>query len=213
MRRPHESSHAKRGHVLALAERSLGQTEVDDLGDHLIVFVDEHKVRGLDIAMHEAVLRGGIQRACHLGGDLQRYFRGQRAFPLDDSLQSLAIDKLHGVKPCVPLGAQVEHGRHVPMAQLRGGARLADESLPRHVAVQVRGVDDFQADRKPQARVERLVGDAHSPPPQLEERAVVTGQNLVMVKRGNLGHEIVSGNNAQTIEKLQFFRASAICNV
>ena len=58
------------------------------------------------------------------------------------------------------------------MPQLRRRPRLAHKALPRHLAVQVGAVDHFQRDRDAQIRVERLVGDAHRPAPELKQRAV-----------------------------------------
>ena len=67
MRRADEAAHAEGGGVFAVGgDRGLGQAEVDDLGDQLVVFFDEHEIRRLDVAMHEPVLRGGIEGAGHL---------------------------------------------------------------------------------------------------------------------------------------------------
>ena len=106
----------------------------------------------------------------------------ERALALDERIERFAIDELHGVKPRVAFRAEVKDRGHMPVAQLRGGAGLAHETLPGDLAVEVGRVDDLERHRDPQAGVKRLVGDAHRAPAQLEKRAVVAGQNFVMIE-------------------------------
>ena len=85
VRRAHEAAQAQGGRVLPFpANRRLGQAEIDDFGDDLVVFLDQHEIRRLNVpVVPEAVLGGGVQGARHLSGDLQRgRSRGQRCPPV-----------------------------------------------------------------------------------------------------------------------------------
>ena len=82
----------------------------------------------------------------------------------------------------------MEHAGDVRVAQPRRRARLAQEPLPGGVAVEVRGVDDFQRDVAAQARVERLVRDAHRTAAQFPQGAVGALENLIMLEGFRVGH-------------------------
>ncbi len=134
--------------------------------------------------MHEAAVVGGDERLGDLQGDRDDQRRRQRAVALHALFQRLALDEFHRVK-ALAAGrlAEVINAGHVRMAQLRGGARLAPETLPcGRVGGKLRA-DDLEGDRRIEIDVARLVSDAHRAPAQLAKAAVLAQLDFVVVKR------------------------------
>jgi hypothetical protein len=105
-----------------------GDAEVGDLGRPLVV--DEH-VLGLDVAVHDPALVGGLQGA----GDLDRIRHGLRdgqgAVATDAVLERLALDELEDDVRRPRVLARVDHAHDVGVVELRHRPRLAPEALER----------------------------------------------------------------------------------
>jgi hypothetical protein len=110
-----------------------GDAEVRDLGRALLVDED---VLGLDVAVDDAVVVGGAQRAGDLDGVGHRLADGQAPVAADAVLEGLPFDVLEDdvrraqtVRVLVPFLAGVDDADDVRMVELRHRARLAAEAL------------------------------------------------------------------------------------
>ena len=163
------------------------EAEVDHLDEEpvlaVLVLVDDHEVRRLDVAVDETLARRRRQRARDLEPDAQRRLQRQRPDAFDEAFQRLAVDELHRVEEPLRIDAQVVDGGDVRVAHPRGDPGLADETLAGGLAVDVVRADDLQGDVAAQVRVERLVGDAHRPAAEFPQRAVRPPENLVVLER------------------------------
>ena len=169
----------------------LCETEVDQLHKQIVpaqLVLHEHDVRGLDVAMDHFLRPRGLQRLRHLQNNLERDQRRKLLLALDQGLKRLAFDILHRIKIRVPLLALIEYGRDVRMLDAGCRARLAQESSTRRVVVQQPVADDLEHDRAPQARVERLVGNAHATAPQLDRSARGILLDLKLLKMDRISH-------------------------
>ncbi len=138
--------------------------------------------------MHEMMLFRRGERARHLQSDAQRDHGIDRSLALDEGFDRLAIDKLHRVKERFAARPEMKDGGDIRMTQLGRGAGLAQETLLRDFALEKFRVDHLERDVHPQVGIERLVGDAHRAPAELEKRAVLASQHLIVIERNFLGH-------------------------
>ena len=156
-------------HLLHVAGDELRHAEVEDLGplDAVLVDVDADVV-GLHVAVDDALVVGGAQRAEELRGDVARTADGHRRLARDHLLEAVALDQLHrdvGEALVGGAGAQDADGRVVPEAGR--GPGLALEA--RHVLARLREVLVQHLDRSGLAR--RRVGRVvHRPHRALAER-------------------------------------------
>ena len=109
----------------------LRQAEVEERGAR----PGEHDVGGLQVAVDDAALVGGVEALGDLHGDLER--RGERQGAAEDPLgERLALQVLHDQEGRAVVLADVEQGADARVGERRQGARLALEARP---AVGVRG--------------------------------------------------------------------------
>src|SRR5262252_8977275 len=96
----------------------------------------------------------------------------------------------------------MENGRDVRMAQLRGGARLAQKALPRRVILQVCGINDLQRSGAAQIRIKRLVRDAHRAATQLPRTSIGSLRDFVVLKtdRHGSGRHQKRAGTSRTVE-------------
>src|SRR5204863_663445 len=106
----------------------------------------EHNIRRFDIAMDNAARFGGSQSARNLLDNFQRERKRQWTFPPDFGLEGLALDQLHDVETLTVLFAVVTDARDVRMTNLRGRARLAQETRSDSGYLRDFSVYDFQSD-------------------------------------------------------------------
>ena len=139
VRRADEAAHAERGRRPRRrgAGQDFGEAEVDDLGARVR--------RPRCTSMRFAGLMSRWTSPCCCAAlsaratcAVMRSATSGRSGPwrLMSASTRLAVDELHRVKIRVALGAEMKDRGDVPMPQLGRGARLADEALPRHLAVQ-----------------------------------------------------------------------------
>ena len=171
----------------AAARAGVRQAEIDHLHHQAFIRIgmlaSDHHVRGLDVAMHDAVTVRRGERAGDLSRDPQREHRWERAGALHERFRRFALDELHRVKEPVGSAAQMVNRGHVPVAKLRRGAGLLHKVLPRGLIAQRHRAEDLQRDRALQIYVLRLVGHAGGAAPEFPRRAIAALADAVMVKR------------------------------
>ena len=104
----------------------LGDAEVHDL--HRAV-LEQADVRGLDVAVHDAVLVREVQAAQHLHHDLQLLLQEERLSRAHQRLEVHAREQLHRDEGEAPVLAQLEDGDDVGVLQPRRGPGLDLEAL------------------------------------------------------------------------------------
>ena len=157
----------------------LGDVEVHDLGHVSFVGAStHHDVPRLQIAVDDAQAVCGAQRPGDLDGQVHGPLHGKGSLPLQQILQFLAVDVLHGQEPEVLVGfGEVVDGADVRMVDPRrvpGAARepcdgflVADQGRPQHL------------DRVPAPDLQMLaeVDGAHGPLPDVVQDTVPASQD------------------------------------
>jgi hypothetical protein len=147
----------------------LGDAEVEQL--RLTSLRDEH-VRGLDIAMNDALAVRGIEGVRELAAGIQDLFERKRAV-LNAPAQRLALEELHRDEVPAFVDADVIDRADVRMVQRRCDARFAQEPLDilrRHAGTVGQ---ELERDMASKPRVLGFIDDAHSARAQLPEDFVV----------------------------------------
>ena len=134
------------GH-LRFAAQDLRNAEIGDL--HPALFVNQNILR-LDVAVHNALVMGELERLADLRDDLQRLARGQLARPLQLP-QVQAVHEFHDeVRQPVHLAEFVD-GHDVGMGQFGQRARFAIEPLDKTRAARGLRRKNFQRDERSSA--------------------------------------------------------------
>ena len=71
---------------------------------------------------------GKIQTLAHLDNDVDNLFQGPASALLNQTFQSLSLEKLHGDIGCLLVLSCIIHGDHVWMDKFAGGSDFALES-------------------------------------------------------------------------------------
>ena len=167
--------------------RGSSETEVDHLDQQLVadgsVVSDQHDVAGLEIAMDQAKGLGRAQRACDLRGNLESERHRYRSGAPHARFQRLAVNELHRIETIASRRfAEVEDARHIRVAQLGGGARLATETLAHLSITREARADYFQGHVRTEVCIQRQVSDAHRTVAEFVPSAVFAQAKLVMLK-------------------------------
>ena len=142
-------------------------------------------VGGLDVAVHEPARVGGLERRGHLGHDLRRARRRQRAFGRDQRPQVVAGDEAHREVEHPVLLARPEDGEDVGMVERRREARLDDEALAEAAVARELRRDQLERHPAVQRELDRLVDDAHAAAPDHPLEAVAGDHGA----EGGLDHD------------------------
>ena len=121
----------------------------------------DDQVLGLDVAVDDAGLVGLLQARGHLRGDLERPEHVQLA-PLDQRLDGLALDQLHGDEEALGALVDVVDLRDRRVIDGARGARLLEEAGLAALVPRQLGRQELERHGPAEAGVARLVDDAHA---------------------------------------------------
>jgi hypothetical protein len=157
----------------------LGDAEVDDLG-HVSARPVGHDedVRGLDVAMDDALRMRGRERARDRQEHLDRLLRRHPAPPLQPAGERHALEELHHQERLAGFGlSEIEHAHDRRMAEPRRRARLPEQALG-GVDIEALLVEhlDRHIDVEPQAA--RPPHRPHAPDAQPANDLVLAGEDV-----------------------------------
>ena len=159
MQRAHDVTSGREAAVTAV--EGFGQAEVCDL--HLAVNAD-HDVGGFDVAVHNAVLVGVLQRVTHVRCNGHGMRGGEAALAGDRLAHVRAVNELHDEKQrAIAHLAEVEDLHDARVVELRHGAGLLLEALQegRVMLAQLRR-EDFDGDGPLQRGLDAAIHRAHA---------------------------------------------------
>ena len=157
----------------ALGLGGAGDAEIHDPGASLAI---DHDVGRLEVPMDNSQPVGFRKAVADLSGDRQGPGRGKRTHHLDDALEIVARDELHGdvIDPlAVP---QVEDATDVLMGDPPGQLELIAEALDHLLVGAERGPEDLEGDGLADLSVQGLVDPAHAAAAELIEDPVPPGE-------------------------------------
>ena len=129
-------------------------------------------VRGLDVAMHDALGMRGVERIGDLNAERKQSVEFHRA-PCDHVLQRRAVEEFHHDEGAAILLADVVNGADVGMIERRRGLGFALKTAQGlGIAGDFIG-KELEGDKTVEAGVLRLVNHAHAAAPQLFDDPVV----------------------------------------
>src|SRR5947208_5421966 len=163
------------GAAFCFRVEDLSDAVVDDFNNQRAARIRfEHDVGRLDVAMHNAALFGGGQRACTLLNHFKRETERHRALTPDLGLKRFALDQFHNVKTFTVLFAVVTDTRDVRMTNLRSRPRFAQEARSRPGVLCECSVDYFKCDDGIQHCVARTISYRHRSRAKLGGKAIRT---------------------------------------
>ncbi len=122
----------------------------------------DEDVRGLDVAMDEALLVRGVERFRDLGEDVERAPGLERPFLGHEAGEVRALDVAHGeIKEPVLIARLVDRD-HVRVVEGGGDPRLAQEALAEALVLGELGRDHLEGDLAPESRFLGTVDRTHA---------------------------------------------------
>jgi hypothetical protein len=181
-----------------VAHLVLGQAEVHDLH---VARGQDHDVRGLHVAVDDAVSVRVVERLRDVAHDPDRLRPGEEALVVQDRGERPALEVLERDVEEAGLGIAVDVVDHddAGMRQPRRHPRLHEEAPLEVVALLVGDREDethdLERDRPVERGVAALVDDAHHPAPELRADLVAAdpGRRLLGAHAGAGGRTIVLG--------------------
>ena len=127
-----------------------------EVGEHERAVRAYQQVARLDVAVHDALLVGGVQGVGGLRDQRHRARRGEPADPAEGTGQGVALHVLHHQERGAVLAAVVVHVHHAGVVDGGHGAGLAAEAFGEAGLLQQGGQQDLHRD----GTAEHLVGTA-----------------------------------------------------
>ncbi len=138
--------------------QQLRQAKVEHLS---LPVVGNHHVAGFDVAVDDAACVGGGEGVRNLQGDGERGAQLKR-LAVHQFAHVPPFDVLHGDEVDAVRFAEIEDGANVRMVERRGKACFALEAFEARFARGQLRRQDFEHDRAPKLRIERLIDSALS---------------------------------------------------
>ena len=145
------------------------KTEVCDAGPAPAV---DHDVRGLEVAVKDALLVSGTQASAELPGDLQPLLRRQATDAAQERSQILSVDELHREEMTTLDLAHIVDAADVRMRNLPGDPNLVEEPPQAARLPLERAGQELERDRLAQLKVVGTIDLAHPAAPDEGHDAV-----------------------------------------
>ena len=181
----------------------LGQAEVENFR---VVAVGDENIRGLDVAVNDALGVRGVERVGNFDAEVEQRFDFERT-SADQVLQRFSVEAFHGEIGVAAVFADVVNGTDVGMIQRGRGFGFAAKTFEGlRVARQILG-EKFQRDETVEAGVLRFVNDAHASAAQFFDDAVM-GDDAVDERLGivHVGGMLSGGARRCQREALRSYR-------
>jgi hypothetical protein len=158
-----------------------GVAEVGDQG----ASTAQQDVGRLDVAVHDPLLVGGLNRLGHIGGDSDSVGDGKGALAVQSLPQRLPLHEGHHVVEH-PIGlSRVEEGQDVGMLQRCRRSDLGQESLPAHGGGEFR-LEHLEGHAPLVPLVGRQIDDRHPPFAHLPLESVAAREGGLQSSKGVL---------------------------
>ncbi|MFO0628605.1 MAG: hypothetical protein U0325_23730 [Polyangiales bacterium] len=175
---------AARGAVVLLVEQVRRDAEVEDLHPRrAVVGVGDEEVRGLEVAVHDALRVHLVERAGDLlqerGDGARRDARALVPLPLDELREVLALQELHHQKGDRrgAVDVAVDDLHDVVAVDARAGGGLAVEPLDARGVREALGVQELQREAAPRELVLDLVDLGHPAAAEATDQAVTVREH------------------------------------
>ena len=165
---------------------ALGDAEVGE--QHAPVGGDED-VAGLDVAVHEAGVVGGVERRRDARADVDRQLGREAGLHVEELAQALAVDELHDDGLAALVLEDVVDGDDVRVGEAGDGDRLAAEPLGDDGVRREARLEPLERDLAVEGDVRRQphLGHAALGEPPLEPVAVVEDERRFGTRRARAG--------------------------
>jgi hypothetical protein len=138
--------------------REFCEAEIENFG---VAALGDKDIRGLDVAMDDAVGMGGVERVGDFDTDAEEHFEIERTAG-DVMLQRFAVEKFHDDVGVGVFFAEIVDGADVWMIESGGGLGFALEALERLMIVGQGFGEEFQGHEAMELGVFCFVNDAHA---------------------------------------------------
>ena len=138
----------------------------------MAAFGDEN-VGGLDVAMNDALGVSSFESVGNFDGVIQN-LAGKQGLFVDEMLQSVTVEELHGDEGTALVFADFVDGADVGVIEGRGGLGLAFETKQRFLVVREIVGQEFEGNETVEFGVFGFIDDAHTTATEFFDNAIVS---------------------------------------